>query len=174
MKKLVINSMLVSFALILTYVEKLIPVNVIVPVPGIKLGLANIVTIFVLFGIGMRSALIVTFVRCFIANMLFGSFISLLLSLSGAFAALMVMALLKKGFNKVFSIIGISIAGAAAHGIGQILAAAFILKSNAVFPYLSVLLLASLITGTITASAANLLFNNIGKIEVFRRYKIPV
>lgn len=166
MRRLVISSMLVSIALVLSYVERLIPIGFLLPLPGLKLGLANIVTIFALFYMGTRSTLLIIVLRCFIANLLFGNMISFTLSISGALFALMVMIILKRGYGKMFSLIGISIGGAAAHSIGQILAAAMLLQSTAVFPYLSMLMPASIITGIVTALASNLLIERFKHIEV--------
>ncbi|HOJ11757.1 MAG TPA: Gx transporter family protein [Clostridiales bacterium] len=169
MKKLVINSILISMALILSYVERMFPIGLIVPIPGIKLGLANVVTIFAIFYLDMKSAIAITVLRCVIASTLFGSIYSLLFSLSGALFALLVMAILKKGYNRWFSILGISIGGAAAHNIGQILIASLIMQSTAIFPYLSILLLAAVITGTLTGLVFSSLMEHIDKINIFKR-----
>ncbi|MGI6085991.1 MAG: Gx transporter family protein [Acetivibrionales bacterium] len=164
MKRMVLNGVLISLALILSYVERLFPIGLIVPIPGIKIGLANIVTIFALFYFNIKSAITITILRCVIANLLFGSFSSFLFSLSGAMAALIVMVILKRGYGRAFSIVGISIGGAAAHNIGQILVASLLLQSTAVFPYLSLLLLSSIITGTLTAIVSGTLLHRLKKL----------
>lgn len=170
MRKLTLNSLLISLALVLSFVERFIPLNLIVPVPGIKLGLANIVTMFALFYMDIPSAITVTLLRCVLASLLFGGMSSLLYSLSGAFFALVVMILLKIGYEKVFSLVGISMGGAAAHNTGQIAAASLMMKNTAVFAYLPILLITGLATGLLTAIISMNLFdifekNNRVKLE---------
>ena len=166
MRKLTLNSMLISLALVLSYVERFIPLNLIVPLPGIKLGLANIVTMFALFNIGIPSAIIITLLRCILASFLFGGMSSLLYSLSGAFLALFTMIFLKLGYNKVFSLLGISMGGAAAHNAGQIIMASIMMKNTAIYAYLPILLLAGLGTGLLTAIITMNLFKIFEKIIV--------
>lgn len=158
MRKLTLNSLLISLALVLSFVERFIPLNLIVPVPGIKLGLANIVTMFALFYIGIPSAITITLLRCVLASLLFGGLSSLIYSLAGALFALVVMILLKTGYKKMFSLVGISMGGAAAHNAGQIAAASLMMKNTAVFAYLPILLITGLATGLITAIISMNLF----------------
>lgn len=158
MRKLTLNSLLISLALVLSFVERFIPLNLIVPVPGIKLGLANIVTMFALFYIGIPSAITITLLRCVLASLLFGGLSSLIYSLAGALFALVVMILLKTGYKKMFSLVGISMGGAAAHNAGQISAASLMIKNTAVFAYLPILLITGLATGLITAIISMNLF----------------
>lgn len=170
MRKLTLNSLLISLALVLSFVERFIPLNLIVPVPGIKLGLANIVTMFALFYIGIPSAITITLLRCVLASLLFGGLSSLIYSLAGALFALVVMILLKTGYKKMFSLVGISMGGAAAHNAGQISAASLMIKNTAVFAYLPILLITGLATGLITAIISMNLFyifekNNRVKLE---------
>ena len=163
MKKLTLNSMLISLAVVLSYAERFIPLDIIIPLPGIKLGFANIVTMFALFFLGIPSAVTVTVLRCVLASLLFGGMSSLLYSLSGAFLALAVMILLKLGYNRVFSLLGISMGGAAAHNTGQIIMASLMMKNTAIFSYLPFLLLAGLGTGLLTAIITVNLFRIIEK-----------
>ncbi|HHY63861.1 MAG TPA: Gx transporter family protein [Clostridiaceae bacterium] len=163
MKKLALNSILISLAVVLSYMERFIPLDLIIPVPGIKLGLANIVTMFALFFMGLTSAVAVTVLRCILASFLFGGMSSLLYSLAGAFMALMVMTVLKTGYNKAFSILGISMGGAAAHNTGQILMASLMMRNAAIFAYLPVLLMTGLVTGLLTAIIAVNLFSIVEK-----------
>lgn len=167
MRKMVINGILISMAIVISYFERLIPLGVIIPLPGIKLGLANIVTLFALFYLGLQSAFFVTVIRCVVVSLLFGSLTSFVFSLSGGLLALLVMWLLKFGYGGFFSMIGVSVAGAAAHNTGQIVAASFMLKSAVVFGYLPLLLFSSLITGVLTALAAESLFHHMKKLHIF-------
>ncbi len=163
MKKLTLNSMLISLAVVLSYAERFIPLDIIIPLPGIKLGFANIVTMFALFFLGIPSAVTVTVLRCVLASLLFGGMSSLLYSLSGASLALAVMILLKLGYNRIFSLLGISMGGAAAHNTGQIIMASLMMKNTAIFSYLPFLLLAGLGTGLLTAIITVNLFRIIEK-----------
>lgn len=163
LRKLTLNSILISLALVLSFIERFIPLNLIVPVPGIKLGLANIVTMFAIFYMDIPSAITITVLRCVLASFLFGGISSLLYSLCGAFLALIIMILLKIGYEKVFSLLGISMGGAAAHNTGQIAAASIMMKNTAVFAYLPILLITGLATGFLTAIISMNLFNIFDK-----------
>lgn len=165
MKKLATNGIFIALALIFSYLEKFIPVEFIIPIPGIKLGLANIVTIAALILLDVRSAAVITVLRCVLANMLFGTPMSMIFAISGAILALTIMTVLKTGYNRIYSVIGISAAGAAAHNIGQIAAAAVVMKSTAIFAYLPLLLIASMLTGFVTGVIAQSI---IRRLEGFR------
>ena len=166
LKITIIDGILISMALILSYVERLFPIGFIIPIPGIKIGLANIITIFALFYLDIKSAVIIAIIRCIISSMLFGSVYSFLFSLSGAMIALIAMVSLIRGYNRYFSIFGISIGGAAAHNIGQIIIATILLKSSAVLPYLSILLFSAIITGTLTGFVSEKLIGHLDKIGI--------
>ncbi|MCX7773417.1 MAG: Gx transporter family protein [Clostridia bacterium] len=166
MKKIALNGLLISLALVLSFMERFIPLTLIIPLPGIKLGLANIVTMFALFFLGVPSAITVTVIRCVLASFMFGGMSSLLYSLSGAFLALLVMIVLKLGYSKIFSILGISMGGAAAHNTGQIAMASLMMKNLAVFAYLPVLLFAGLVTGLLTAMVSENLFSIFEKTKL--------
>lgn len=170
MKKITLNSLLISLALVLSFVERFVPLNLVVPIPGIKLGLANIVTMFVLFYIDIPSAIAVTVLRCVLASLLFGGMSSLLFSLSGAFFALIIMILLKFGYEKAFSLVGISMGGAAAHNTGQIVAASLMMKNTAIFAYLPILLITGLGTGLLTAIISMNLFIIFEKTNRVKSY----
>ena len=144
--------------------ERLLPVFILIPLPGVKLGLANIVTLVALFTLGGLPAFCILTARCLLGWFFGGGVTGLLFSLTGGFFALGVMRLLKrfcaggradtaenKGF---FSLYGVSMAGAAAHNIGQICAAMVLLRSFALLGYLPVLLIASIATGLITGTMA--------------------
>lgn len=166
MKKITLNGLLISLALVLSFMERFIPLNLVVPLPGIKLGLANIVTMFALFYLGIPSAVTITVLRCVLASLLFGGLSSLAYSLAGAFLALVVMALLKFAYPNFFSLVGISTGGAAAHNTGQILMASLMMRNTAVFAYLPILLFTGIITGLLTAIVSVNLFSIIDKTNL--------
>lgn len=143
MKKTAYLGILASVAIILGYVETLLPVFA--GIPGIKLGLANIVTVFLLYMYGWREAAAVSFIRILVIGFMFGNLFSILFSLAGAGLSLFIMLLLKKSGG--FSVTGVSIAGGVSHNTGQILVASVVVENVKLFYYLPVLLVAGLITG---------------------------
>ena len=155
-KKLALCAVLTALALGLSTLESLFPVSVLVPLPGIKLGLANIVTVFALYRLGDIPALAILIARCLLGAMFAGNASALLFSLMGGVLAMLTMIVLRR--VRGLSVYGVSIAGAAAHNIGQIGAAMVVLGGTAVLGYLPVLLGVSLITGTLTGFVASLLF----------------
>ena len=155
-KKLALCAVLTALALGLSTLESLFPVSVLVPLPGIKLGLANIVTVFALYRLGDIPALAILIARCLLGAMFAGNASALLFSLMGGVLAMLPMIVLRR--VRGLSVYGVSIAGAAAHNIGQICAAMVVLGGTAVLGYLPVLLGVSLITGTLTGFVASLLF----------------
>lgn len=150
-KKLAQCAILVSLALTLSWLERLIPLQLVVPLPGVKLGLANIVTLVALYLLGGRSALVILLLRCILGAMFGGSITGLLFSLTGGLLALAVMA--AAGKLPMFSIFGVSILGAAAHNVGQICASMLLMQSVYVAAYLPYLLAVALVTGTATGCA---------------------
>ena len=125
-KRLVLLAMLTAVAMILSYVESLLPS---VGIPGVKMGLTNIAVIFALFRFGWKEAAALSLVRVVLVSLLFGSVGAMLYSLAGAVLSLAVMALLRRIDR--FSTVGISVAGGVAHNAGQILMAMLILQTGA-------------------------------------------
>ena len=144
------SAILIAMALGLSYIERFIPLQLMIPLPGVKLGLANVVTLVSLYLLGWKQTLPIVLIRCVLGSF-FGSLTGLLFSLTGGILSLAVMSL----FNKLptFSIYGISIFGAAAHNIGQILAAMMLMNSVLVGTYLPYLLLIGIGTGMATGAA---------------------
>ena len=154
-KQLALCAVLSALALALSYLESSFPLALLVPLPGVKLGLANIVTLYALCTLGFSSAMCVLLARCALGALLAGNASALLFSLRGGVAALLMMALLRRAGR--LSIFGISIAGAAAHNCGQVCAAMLTLGSDAPLYYLPLLLLVSLFTGALSGSVTALL-----------------
>ena len=144
------SAVLIALALALSYTERFIPLQLVIPLPGVKLGLANIATLVALYALGWKKTIPIEMVRCFLGA-LFGGLTGILFSLTGGLISLGVMAACKK--ISVFSIYGVSILGAAAHNIGQILAAMVLMGSVYVWAYLPYLLLIAIVTGTATGAA---------------------
>ena len=146
-----------ALALIFSYIETLIPIQF--GVPGIKLGLANLIIVIVLYRTGWREALLLSVVRVVLAGFIFGNLFSIVYSLAGGILSLAVMALLKK--TERFSVIGISIAGGVCHNIGQLIVAMVVVETYQVGYYLPVLLIAGVITGAVIGAVAGEILKRI-------------
>ena len=156
-KRLTTLALSVSFALILSFIESRIPAFV--AIPGIKVGLANIAVIFVLYKFGIKEAIAVSAVRVLLVSVLFGSPVSLVYSISGAVLSLTVMFLIKK-FTPLTELT-VSVAGGITHNIGQIAAASVMLGTNVVVYYLPFLLLSGTIAGAVVGTASALLIKKV-------------
>ena len=165
-KNLALCAVLTALALGLSTLENLFPVSLLVPLPGVKLGLANIVTVFALYQLGAVPALVILVARCLLGSLFAGNASALLFSLMGGIGAMLVMIVLRR--VRGLSIYGVSIAGAVAHNIGQIGAAMIVLGGTAVLGYLPVLLAVSLLTGTLTGFVAGLLFRAMKNVKLSR------
>ena len=165
-KNLALCAVLTALALGLSTLENLFPVSLLVPLPGVKLGLANIVTVFALYQLGAVPALVILVARCLLGSLFAGNASALLFSLMGGIGAMLVMIALRR--VRGLSVYGVSIAGAAAHNIGQIGEAMIVLGGTAVLGYLPVLLGVSLLTGTLTGFVASLLFRAMKNIHFNR------
>ena len=163
-QQLALGAMLTALALGLSTMENLFPVTAVIPLPGVKLGLANIITLFALYRLGAKPAMSILIARCLLGSLFAGNFSALLYSLMGAILAMLVMIGLKQ--SKRLSIFGVSIGGAAGHNIGQIAAACITLGNTAVLGYLPILLAASLITGTVTGLVSSLMFRAMRNIRL--------
>ena len=152
-------AVLTALALALSVAEGLVPLTVIVPLPGLRLGLANLVTVYALCRLSGREALLILVARCLLGNLLGGNLMALAFSLTGGLLALGVMALLLR--VSVLSLFGVSIGGAAAHNTGPILAAMAVLGGRAPLVYLPPLLLCSLVTGAVTGGGSMLLVHRV-------------
>lgn len=143
-KKTALFGMLIALAFILSYVESMISFNFIVP--GIKLGLANIVVLIALYLLGAKSAIALSLVRVILVSFTFGNLYSLWYSIAGAVLSYLVMLLLKN--IKGFSMVGVSVAGGVAHNLGQIVVAMIVLGRGMIY-YMSLLMIGGILTGTL-------------------------
>lgn len=143
MNKTAVLSMLTGFALMLSYVESLIPLTP--GIPGIKLGLANLAVVLCMELYGRRDALLVNVARVLLSSFLFGNMYVMLYSLAGALISFASMALLKR--FSCFSLIGVSVGGGVFHNIGQLIVAIAVVRTVQVIYYLPWLLLAGCMTG---------------------------
>jgi len=156
-----------ALAAVLSILESYIPVGLLIPIPGIKLGLANIVTVFAVLALSPLDAALIVLARCLFIGVFTGP-VPLFFSLSGSMLAFLVMKCLSFGVGRIFSVIGVSMGGAVAHAVGQVLAAVLLMQSaDLLFSYLPLLLIASLITGALTGAAA------LPLLPLIRRVKNP-
>lgn len=139
--------LLTTIALTIFMIESALPA--LAPIPGIKLGLANIVTLFILIRFQVRDAILVLFIRIILASVFAGQMVSFLYSICGGVLCLAVMALVNRVLDKKFIFLT-SVFGAIAHNIGQILAAYFVLGMSGVFVYVPFLIISGVVTGLFT------------------------
>lgn len=159
-KKIAWLGLTVALAMIMSYIETLVPLSF--AVPGIKAGLANIVIIFVLYRMGLKEACVVSLIRVFLVSLLFGNVMALAYSLAGAVLSLGLMALLKK--SDKFSVVGVSVAGGVMHNAGQILMAVILLGTEQIAYYLPVLVLTGTVTGVVIGIIASLVIKRIKQV----------
>ena len=150
-----------SLALIFSYVETLIPVNF--GIPGVKLGLANLIIVTGLYKMRLSEVFLLSVVRVVLSGFIFGNYFSILYSLAGGILSLTVMALLKKAGG--FSVIGVSIAGGTFHNIGQLVVAMLVVETFSVIYYVPVLLLAGTLTGLVIGVTANELLKRLTAVK---------
>ena len=139
-----------ALALIFSYIESLIPFQI--GIPGIKLGLANLIIVVALYKLSLKETYLLSIVRVLLSGFLFGNYFSIIYSLAGGLFSLTVMALLKRQGG--FSVMGISLAGGVSHNIGQLAVAMIVVETYSVMYYLPVLLVAGMITGFFIGAVA--------------------
>lgn len=159
-EKVALLGVLTSVALVLSYLESILP-PIWAAVPGIKVGLPNVVIIFLLYRYGAKEAAIVSFIRIFIVSLLFGNVMSMAYSFAGAFLSIVLMAICKK--IKVFSTVGTSIVGGVAHNAGQILVAIFLFDTVQIGYYMIILAITGTIAGVFVGIAGALLLKKLNK-----------
>ena len=152
----------IALAMIMSYIEVLVPLSV--AVPGIKMGLANIVIIFVLYKFGIKEAALVSLIRVILVSLLFSNVMAMWYSLAGAVLSLSVMWVLKK-IDK-FSVIGVSVAGGVMHNVGQIIMAIILLGAEQIALYLPVLIITGTVTGFVIGIVSGLVINRFKNIRL--------
>ncbi|MBQ7386890.1 MAG: Gx transporter family protein [Clostridia bacterium] len=158
-KRLTLLSSLVAVAMILSYIESLLPAFV--AVPGVKVGLSNIATVFALYILGAPSAVCVSVVRVCLSALLFGNFASFLYSLGGALLALVCMILIKR--VKVFSTVGVSTVGAVMHNAGQVAVACVVMENAAISLYIVPLVISGTVAGAVIGVVSGILCEKLSK-----------
>lgn len=170
-RRVALDAVFLVLALALSYIEVLIPFGALVPLPGFKLGLANILVMLLVWRVSVVDGAIVSFLRVLIMGVLFGTPISMFFSAGGALLSFLVLILLNRTADKFISFVGISVLSAAAHNMGQLICAGIVFDFRAVLTYLPLLLVASAIFGTVSGVLINRLYPHIEKIP-FERVRI--
>lgn len=154
-KRLVLLALLVAMAAALHIVENQLPLPV--PVPGVKLGLANIISLLAIVMFGWREAVYIAIARVLLGSLFGGSFFgpAFMMSMGGALASILVMTYIIHNFQPMFSLAGVSLFGAAVHNIAQVILAATLVHSLGLLWYLPYLLIFAVPTGLFTGLAAN-------------------
>ena len=163
-KKMVLLSIFIAQALVLSIIESWIPVPV--AVPGVKLGLANIITIITIVFLGVKPAFLLVLIRVILASAFSGGFVVFLFSLSGGLLSCAVMSLAYKKMGKSLSILGISVIGSVFHNVGQLISASIIMQGLSVMSYLPVLLLSGVIMGIFVGLTSNFLIESLKKAKI--------
>ena len=158
-KRVAFLGLSIALAMVLSFLESQIPA--LVAIPGIKVGLPNLVIVFLIYKMGWKDAVIVSIIRTLLVSMLFGNIQMLTFSVAGAALSLAVMILLKK--TNWFSTITVSIVGGICHNIGQIVAAIFWTQTVGIATYLPVLLISGTIAGAVIGLVAGLLVEKLKK-----------
>lgn len=147
-----------ALALVCSYVESLIPISF--GIPGVKLGLTNIVVILMLYTIGAKDAILISVLRIILAGFMFGNAFSIIYSLAGGILSFVVMLLLKN--TGKLKILSISTAGGISHNAGQLIVAALVVENYNILFYVPVLIIAGIITGFLIGLLAGEIVLRIG------------
>jgi heptaprenyl diphosphate synthase len=160
-RKIAVCGVLAALGVAFSYAESLFAPPM--PVPGIKLGLANIIVLMALYLLGIRGAAVVAALRIMLSTLLFAGGAAFLFSAGGGLLSLLVMTALKK--SRLCSVAGVSVGGAIAHNLGQLAVAALVMESVNVFWYLPVLTVTAAASGFVTGLCASLLLRRLEKVK---------
>ena len=160
-KRQAVLIILVCNAIVISLLEALLPLPI--PVPGVKLGLANILTMLAIVFLDLKSALIIVVLRSIAVTFLSKGLFALVFGLSGGVLSAVLMWFLYKKLPNVFSIKGISIAGAIIHNAGQMAVASWLLRESLILYYFPVLAIAAVLTGFFTGSICEMVIGELKK-----------
>ena len=163
-KRIAMCGVLTTLAMIFSYIESIIPIPV--PVPGIKLGVANIAIVSVLYIVGSKEAFIVNIIRIVLTALLFGNLNSFIFSMCGGGLSIIMMIIVKK--LDILTVTGVSVIGGIMHNIGQIGAAILIMGSSAIILYLPALLISGVITGIVIGIVAGMVMKRVMASDVIK------
>lgn len=162
--RLALLGVLTAVALVLSYAESLLP-PIWTAVPGIKMGLPNIIIIILLYKLGVKEAALVSFIRVLFSSfLLFGSGMTLMYSVAGAALSLAIMAICKK--LNIFSTVGVSIVGGISHNLGQILVAIALFDTMQLSYYMIVLAVTGTVAGVVIGIVSALLLKRLDNVKM--------
>lgn len=150
-----------AFAIIISYIEALIPINI--GIPGIKLGLPNIVIVLAIYLIDNKAGIIINIIRVLVVGILFGNAFSIIFSMAGALVSYVVMIFIKKIKN--MSMLRVSVCGGVTHNVAQLIMAAFVADTYNISYYMPFMIIGGLITGVIIGIIAMLIYNRCRNIN---------
>lgn len=162
-KKVAIYGVFGSLAIIMAYLERLIPMPV--PIPFVKIGLANIVVVMALYTFGIRAALAIAILRIGIVALLFGNPFSFAYSLAGGLASFVVMVVIQR--TNFFGVVGVSVFGGVTHGVAQLAIGAILVQTIGLFYYSPVMIIAGVGTGMLIGYASGFALRNVKIIQRF-------
>ena len=162
-KKITVLALFSAMAIIFSYIEAILP-PIWSAIPGIKVGLANIVTVALLYRFSIKEASIVAFIRIIIIALLFGNAMTLMYSIAGFVLSIAIMAILKK--TGMFSTVGVSIAGGVFHNLGQIIVAMIVLQTKEIGYYMIILAITGTVAGILIGIAGNLMLKYSSKLRL--------
>lgn len=160
-KKIAVFALCVALAFVLSFLETLIPINI--GVPGVKIGLANMVVLAALYLLDKRAAFAISMIRILISSLLFSGAFSLLYSFTGGILSFLVMLLAMK--SEKLSILGVSVLGGAVHNIGQIIVAAIVMQTPRIVYYLPVLLISGALAGIVVGIVSKIVVERLINID---------
>lgn len=155
--KVALSAILAALALIFSYIEAILPLNT--GIPGVKLGIANLVVLIALYILDFKYTFFINMIRILVAGLLFNGAFGAVYSLAGGILSLIVMYLLKK--TTLFSPVGISMAGGTAHNLGQLMIAALIVSNMKLFVYFPVLMFSGMISGILIGIVAYIVLKKL-------------
>ena len=165
LNRVALDSMLLGAAMMLSYLEAVLPLSFVVPIPGVKLGLANLAVMIVFFECGPIDAFAVSSARVLLSGLLFGSPVSLAISGAGAASAYIGLVVYKYLLSGFLSVLSASVISAALHALGQLAAASFTVSDLSVFSYSPVMLISSVLTGALNGYICILVLKKLFKLE---------
>lgn len=159
-KKIATYGLLIALAFILSYIETLVPFPF--PIPGMKLGLANLVVIAALYGIGGKESFVLSMIRIILVGFTFGNLSTIAFSIAGGLLSWFLMLIFMK--TKWFSIVGVSIIGGVSHNVGQIIVAIFIVNNINIAYYLPFLLISGVVSGILIGILGGMIVKRLKNI----------
>ena len=157
-RRVAISALFASLALIFSYIEAILPAAA-PGIPGVKLGIANLVVMIAMYRLDLRYAITINLIRIFLAGFMFSGLYGAIYSLCGCIVSFLVMCILKK--SGLFSVVGVSMGGGVAHNIGQLCIAAVLVSSVEIFYYLPVLIVSGTISGILIGFLCHILLEHL-------------